>query len=266
MPVAVLAQPAPDRHPASVRPPDAPRPARCPRQAVPARRGARQARCQRPRRCQAARRGAPPGEVPETSQVPGEVPARRGARDLAVPGEVPETSQVGVPETSQVGVPGEVAGRGARDLAGPGQARCCWRGEVPETSQVRLGFVEDAALAYRVAGDHSCSVPLSRGISVIIRRPDRANWHGYTEEQRLRAQHSQRAGLDLPRTLSLSRAAWARALSARPSATPTSIFSRCRWSPRWPTRRALSDVINLSHLPKAFASSTNAFIPSSLSG
>ncbi|HET6149620.1 MAG TPA: GNAT family N-acyltransferase [Polyangia bacterium] len=79
-------------------------------------------------------------------------------------------------------------------------------------ANMETDFAEDAALAYRVAGDLSLLSPRFRA-EIHASRPPRTRQtrHCYTDEQRRRARGGQRAGLDLPRTLSL----FARRMGAR---------------------------------------------------
>jgi hypothetical protein len=71
-------------------------------------------------------------------------------------------------------------------------------------ANMETDFAEDAALAYRVAHDKDL---ISRHFHAVARAAHPARMArtrpGYTDEQRLRAQGGDRAGLELPRVLSL---------------------------------------------------------------
>jgi putative hemolysin len=79
-------------------------------------------------------------------------------------------------------------------------------------ANMETDFAEDAALAYRVAGDQSLFSPRFRAEAHASRPPStRRTRHCYTAEQRRHARAGERSGLDLPRTLSL----FARRMGAR---------------------------------------------------
>ncbi len=79
-------------------------------------------------------------------------------------------------------------------------------------ANMETDFAEDATLAYRVAGDQSLLSPRFHAEARVHRPPPtRQTRRYYTDDQRRHARAGQRAGLDLPRTLSL----FARRMGAR---------------------------------------------------